>query len=107
VASHVVPSVVPSNAMMSDPKRVPTLQRGSAVTPGRSGSRLSVTDAQGNTATVTKADIKAGASVIHTINRVLRGGEWHRRVPGYWWPREHSVTGLVQDLLVDVLSVVK
>jgi uncharacterized surface protein with fasciclin (FAS1) repeats len=71
----VVPAVVPSSAIKTTATRAPTLQRGTTVSAATSGGKVTITDAQGNKATVVKADIKAGASIIHGVDRVLLGRE--------------------------------
>jgi len=76
VASHVVPSLVPSSAIKATPTKAPTLLRGSSVSAATMGGKVMITDAQGNKATVTKADIKAGSAIIHGVDKVLLGGEW-------------------------------
>jgi uncharacterized surface protein with fasciclin (FAS1) repeats len=76
VASHVVPAVVASSAIKATPTKAPTLLRGSSVSAAKAGGKVMITDTQGNKATVTKADIKAGNSIIHGVDKVLLGGEW-------------------------------
>jgi uncharacterized surface protein with fasciclin (FAS1) repeats len=71
----VVPAVVPSSAVKVTATRAPTLLRGTTVSAAKSGGKVIITDAQGNKATVVKADIKAGSGIIHGVDRVLLGRE--------------------------------
>lgn len=65
--------VVPGNVMAADLKdgQVVKTVQGESLTVGVQGGTVTLTDAKGGTATVTKADIKATNGVVHSIDTVL------------------------------------
>lgn len=72
VQYHIIPTVANSTAIPATKTLVArTLRAGSMLRFSKSGAKVTVTDAQGNKATVTKGDVVAGGSVIHGVDRVL------------------------------------
>ena len=73
---HVVPGNVDSAALASQiqaggGKATLTTVQGGTLTASMSGSNVIVTDAKGNAATVTTADVRQSNGVIHVIDTVL------------------------------------
>src|SRR3954452_14437451 len=66
---HVVPGAVLSGSLTDG--MVVTTVEGQPLTVGVTPSGVTLTDAAGNTASVTKADIPAGNGVVHVIDGVL------------------------------------
>ena len=65
--------VVPGNVLAADLKdgQVVKTVQGESLTVGVQGGTVTLTDAKGGKATVTKADIKATNGVVHSIDAVL------------------------------------
>lgn len=70
---HVIPRRVMSGDLSGQMSAASV--QGQNLTVNATDGAVTLTDAQGNTATVTTADIEAGNGVIHVINSVLRPGE--------------------------------
>ncbi len=68
---HVVPGKVMAADVTGMNGQTVTTVNGAALTVNVSGNAVTLTDAAGNTATVTKTDIAADNGVIHVIDTVL------------------------------------